>query len=186
MIIPPFEYFTAYTPTVPKLYWDVKSQEQRIKDLFCTLDKLVQYSDVNIDQINANTQAIAELQAQFQKFIDSGFFDYYADQLEKWIRDNAASIISEMIKMVFFGLTSTGYFCAYIPESWSDITFDTGAIYGTEEYGRLILKYRVDGEGVIDNTGTETIQELVNDIATLKKLVARNSTTLYKQLRAGE
>jgi len=46
--------------------------------------------------------------------------------------------------MVFFGVTLDGHFVAYIPESWTDIDFDTGMIYGTPEYGRLILRYEVD------------------------------------------
>lgn len=54
--------------------------------------------------------------------------------------------------MVFFGLTSDGHFCAYIPGSWADIEFDTGAVYGTSQYGRLLLRYRTDGSEVIDNT----------------------------------
>ena len=48
--------------------------------------------------------------------------------------------------MVFFGLTLDGYFVAYIPESWTQIIFDTGAVYGTPEYGRLILSYDVTSD----------------------------------------
>ena len=50
-------------------------------------------------------------------------------------------------------MTDDGYFCAYVPDSWVDIEFDTGAVYGYYTYGRLILRYIVDGSGVIDNTG---------------------------------
>ena len=78
--------------------------------------------------------------------MESGFFDYYAAQLEQWIEDNAQLIIETAIRQVYFGLTLDGHFVAYIPESWSDIVFDTGAVYGTPEYGRLILSLKVDGE----------------------------------------
>ena len=43
--IPPFWGFTNFTPTIPKLYWDVESQEQRILNLFETLDKVIAYVD---------------------------------------------------------------------------------------------------------------------------------------------
>ena len=56
------------------------------------------------------------------------------------------NIISEAIKTVYFGLTLDGYFVAYIPESWTQIIFDTGAVYGTPEYGRLILSYDVSAD----------------------------------------
>lgn len=54
-------------------------------------------------------------------------------------------IISKTMKMVFFGLTDDGYFCAYIPDTWDDIQFDTGMIYGEPEYGRLILEMNTNG-----------------------------------------
>lgn len=73
--------------------------------------------------------------------------------VNEWIKnfdDNARQIMEEIIEnyivtMVFFGLTDDGYFVAYIPESWDDITF-----YTTEldiflpiepEYGHLVLAY---------------------------------------------
>lgn len=73
--------------------------------------------------------------------------------LQEWI-DNFDENVNAMLKeiiteylatMVFFGITDDGYFVAYIPESWDDITF-----YTTEldiflpiepEYGHLVLAY---------------------------------------------
>lgn len=49
--------------------------------------------------------------------------------------------INEVINFVFFGLTDNGYFCAYIPESWSNVTFDTIIDCNSENYGKLVLKY---------------------------------------------
>lgn len=137
----PYGSFTLNTPTIPKFYWDVYSQEERLKHICCELEKLRQYADMLGVNVNWNHDAIIELQEQFKKFMESGFFDYYAAQIEKWINDNMERIISEAIKMVFFGLTPDGYFCAYIPKSWAGIMFDTGANYGSDDYGCLILEY---------------------------------------------
>lgn len=52
-------WFTENTPTVPQFYWDVKSQEQRIKDICLRLQGLINYADAQTAQINANTEAIA-------------------------------------------------------------------------------------------------------------------------------
>lgn len=54
-------------------------------------------------------------------------------------------IISKAIKNVFFGLTQSGYFVAYIPDSWDEITFNTTG-YDIEtdiqkDYGHLVLSY---------------------------------------------
>lgn len=140
------------TPTIPKFYWDVKSQEQRIKVMCCLIQQLIDQYGSTDSQIQKNADDIAELQELFRKFQESGFDDYYEQQVIQWINNNIAILYQQLAKQVFFGLTSDGHFCAYVPDSWSDITFDTGAVYGTETYGRLILRFDSDGSGVIDNT----------------------------------
>lgn len=133
--------FTDYVPTVPQLYWDVDGNEQRYHLLCLQLHKLVCYADMLGQKINLNHELINQLESEFEKFKESGFVDYYAAQIEAWIQANMERLISESIKMVFFGLTEDGYFCAYIPKSWAGIIFDTGAVYGDDDYGCLILTY---------------------------------------------
>lgn len=140
-VIPPFVGFTQFTPAVPKLYWNVKSQEQRIKALCEELHKLIVYSETIKDQTNINTEDIEKLKADYQYLIEYGFDEYFADDIERWINENMQSIISIAIKMVFFGLTKDGYFCAYIPDSWEGIIFDTIMDYADNNYGCLTLAY---------------------------------------------
>lgn len=126
-------------------------------ELLCKVADYLNVTMKNVNALNGNSQKmqqeIEELNKLFKEFTDSGFDSYFAARMEKWIRENGERIIKEMLGIgVFFGLTSDGYFCAYAPATWADIQFDTGAIYGTEGYGRLILRYLVDGQGVIDNT----------------------------------
>lgn len=126
-------------------------------ELLCKVVDYLNKTMQNVNALNGNSQKmqkeIEELNKLFREFTDSGFDSYFAARMEKWIRENGERIIKEMLGIgVFFGLTSDGYFCAYTPATWSDVQFDTGAIYGTEEYGRLILRYLVNGQGVIDNT----------------------------------
>lgn len=63
----------------------------------------------------------------------------------KWMRENALDLVGNLVNMVFFGLTDSGYFVAYIPESWRDLVFKTtGWDLYTElqpEYGHLIIEY---------------------------------------------
>lgn len=137
---------------LPQLYWDVMSGEQRIHAICKALQDLADAVSECEQNNQLNGEKIKELQELFQKFMDSGFDDYYAEQVAKWIDSNLKYIYDKTIKQVFFGLTSDGYFCAYIPESWADIEFDTGMQYGTYTYGRLILRFNADGSGVIDNS----------------------------------
>lgn len=184
----PFPFWNAYTPTLPDIYWDVDSHEERIKKLCLMLHKLVEYADYLGENINLDHAAIEQLQEQFQKFINGEFTEYYEQKIYEWIQANFAELISAGIKQVYFGLTDDGYFCAYVPDSWSDISFDTGAVYGRSDYGRLILKFEPDpnAHGVIDNTYSnytlnarqQTIQQLIADL----EVTARRGDATYNAM----
>jgi len=71
-------------------------------------------------------------------------------EVQKWIDDFDTEYINKCIEefiltMVIFGLTDSGYFVAYLPDSWDDITFQTtGYDTVTElmpDYGHLVLVY---------------------------------------------
>jgi hypothetical protein len=90
---------------------------------------------------------IDEAWDQFQKDFSSQFNDL-KNNLEKlvqsneWVIDVVKPIIEDRIKLVFFGLTDDGYFCAFIPDGWDEIIFDTGADYEDQNtYGKLMLSY---------------------------------------------
>ena len=139
--VPGFVGFTEFTASIPKMYWDVKSQEQRILTICKQLHKLICYADMLSDKINIDHADILELQRLFEQFQESGFDDYYAAQVEKWIDEHLKFIYDHTIKQIYFGLTLDGFFCAYIPESWDDIVFDTIMNYADPNYGCLTLGY---------------------------------------------
>lgn len=183
--IPPFWGFSAFTPTIPKLYWDVKSQEQRILNLFDLLNKLVCYCDNMGLQIDVNAQDIAEWEESMQDLKDGGLLDYYEKQIYDWIQAHMADLLSAGVKQVYFGLEGD-YFCAYIPDSWDDIVFDTGMVYGSEEYGRLILKWNTTG-GNIDDIQEQPyadIYDIMNRLSEIEANLQRNNGTLYQPLGA--
>lgn len=159
--IPSYWGWTAYTPVIPKLYWDVYSQEERIKRLCKEYDKLTHYSSMLADSINENSSDIEDLNNDFNDFKDGELLDWYQAQLSAWIQDNMPSIIDESIKMVFFGLTEEGYFTAFIPDSWNEIQFDTGYNYSDQNtYGRLILNMYVTDTFQINGKPTNLIWEV--------------------------
>lgn len=137
----PYKFWDPATTAIPSLYWDVFSDEQRYHALCKELGKNIAYDEYQTGKINLNREDIDTLQALFQQFQESGFDDYYRAQIEQWVRDHMREIIEQAIKMVFFGLTDDGYFCAYIPKSWQGILFDTIANYADENYGCLVLSY---------------------------------------------
>lgn len=161
--IPSFIGFTEFTSSIPKLYWNVKSQEQRILALCKQLHKLICYSDMLADHIEIDHADIVELQELFEQFQESGFEEYYEQQIQAWIDAHMADIITQAVKMVFFGLNDDGYFVAYIPDSWNEIVFDTGYDYSDQNtYGRLILEMYVTDTFQINGKPTNLIWEVQN------------------------
>lgn len=154
-IIPTFEGFTDYTPSIPKMYWDVKSQEQRIHRICEMLNKLICYASYLGDEENELALTVEALIAEFEKFKESGFEDYYLEQIEKWVNENLETLYHLLVKQVYFGLTDDGHFVAYIPESWDDIIFDTGFDYSSDLYGRLILRWDVNNAHEVTQTPYE-------------------------------
>lgn len=121
----------------------------------------IDYSNYNLDWIINNAKEISKRIGALEKWEDKHQKEYdelkailddiYSGNLspalikalEKWLDDNGEEIITKLIKMVFFGLTDSGYFVAYIPESWDDITFNTTQydIESDVEFGHLVLSY---------------------------------------------
>lgn len=90
------------------------------------------------------TGTIEELQALLDGIAAGNFPTEISDAIKNWIVENFYDIVGDMAKTVWFGLTDAGYFVAYIPESWDEVTFKTtGLDYTSElqpEYGHLVLQ----------------------------------------------
>ena len=86
---------------------------------------------------------IAELRDLLDALASGTVPEEVATAITKWLSINAKDIVGAMIKNVWFGLTMSGYFVAYIPDSWNDIIFKTtGYDFFTdlqENYGHLVL-----------------------------------------------
>lgn len=88
--------------------------------------------------------SIQDLQKLLADIAAGNFPKEISDAIKNWITANFYNIVGDMAKAVWFGLTDTGYFVAYIPESWDEIVFKTtGYDYTTElqpDYGHLVLQ----------------------------------------------
>ena len=60
----PFPYYSSFTwatPTIPNLYWNAYSQEERIKNLCMEYGKMTAYLDAMADTLNSQYQTIEEI-----------------------------------------------------------------------------------------------------------------------------
>ena len=98
------------------------------------LCKVVDYINKLIDDDKAIIENVNELKNELdvvKKWIDDFDTSFIQKQVEEYI--------TKAIKTVTFGISSTGYFMAIIPDNWSDIEF--GTIQSGELYGHLTLSY---------------------------------------------
>lgn len=67
--------------------------------------------------------------------------------LYQWAQQNLIDLVGSTVHSVFFGILDDGHFCAWIPDSWSDIGFNTTYYdivltdHPEYKYGHLVLSY---------------------------------------------
>ena len=144
----PFTYFCQRV--LPAVYTD----EISYYEVLCKTAEYLNETMKAVNEINGDLQNLDEYVQQLylilQQFMDSGFDQYYADQVKQWIDDHLTWIFTTVVRQVYFGLNLEGYFTAYIPDGWSDIVFDTGMNYSEDTYGRLILRWDADSPYSVD------------------------------------
>ena len=82
-----------------------------------------------------------ELKELYDDVMSGNFPPSIVQAFEDWMSRNAIELVGKLVKHVYFGLTNDGYFCAFIPDNWSDITFDTVNDFDDPLYGHLMLIY---------------------------------------------
>lgn len=129
--IKPLRYWVQ--KVLPLVYDDSLSYYELLNKVVNKLNEVVDTDNVLIEDVNDLDGRVSTIEATLDELTSGD----YSEILERYI--------SEAIKMVFFGLTDTGYFVAYIPDSWDDITFNTTEYDITvpcmTDFGHLVLSY---------------------------------------------
>lgn len=112
------------------------------------LNRVIKQVDSNTNQIQINIKDIKQLkaelalvQSELEKVKNGEYVSLYINALASWIDNNLQELVGRVVKYVFFGLTDDGYFCAYIPDSWKFINFDTIIDTTSPLYGHLLLQW---------------------------------------------
>ena len=111
-----------------------------IKD-YKTLDE---FKDAMLKWIQETQPTIDELNALLEMITSGNLPEGMQEGIKKWLEANALDLIGNLVKMILFNLNDEGYLVAFIPESWSDITFGTTGLDvfpAGIDYGHLTLDY---------------------------------------------
>lgn len=142
--IPIFEAWLGFSGSIPDIFWNVYSEEQRYKFLCKRICMLVEYANKLGYQINKNGEAIEELAQELsdysEKFADE-FECYYKARICEWLNTQLTCLIGQAVKFVQFGLTNDGRLAIHIPTNWQFLEFYTPNEYSSPDYGKLCIKY---------------------------------------------
>ena len=109
---------------------------KHFKEFVLTLDELEEWK-------SQHQEDYEQLKQLYDDIVAGNFPPGMADTLKTWVIKNSASIIANLVKMVFFVLED-GYLVAYIPDSWKDIIFGTTGLDDFPagyDFGHLTLTY---------------------------------------------
>lgn len=128
----PLPYFNPWmiaNPTLPKLYWEVKSPEQLVANLYCIVEAMKDPINGTAEQVNKNTAAIEQLQAVIDSIESGAYYDKYIDGLAKWIDENLLQLVARQSKYVFptfYQEPDTGCwrYALVVPQGWEHLVFD--------------------------------------------------------------
>lgn len=95
---------------------------------------------------NTHEKEYEQLKELYDQIVSGNFPPEVEAAFYKWASENMVDIIGTIITTkIFFKLTDDGYFTAYIPESWSQIQFNTTQydiwLEQQPEFGHLVLSY---------------------------------------------
>lgn len=114
------------------LGWLIKTVHTH-DEVLKALDEWAERTDISVKELE-----------DFKKALEDGNLPQgVRDGLLEWAALNIPDLLAEAIKTVFFTLEN-GYFVAWIPDSWNEITFGTSGYDDFPvgiDYGHLTLSY---------------------------------------------
>ena len=127
--LPYFDPFMIANPTLPKLYWEVKSPEQLVANLYCIVDAMKDPINNTAEQVNKNTAVIEQLKDVIESIENGEYYDQYIDGLAKWIDENLQQLVARQSKYVFPTFyqepdTEVIRYALVIPQGWEHLKFD--------------------------------------------------------------
>lgn len=125
--LPFFNPWMLTNPTLPKLYWKVKSPEQLIANLYCIIDAIKDPLNDTIELSNKNAETIEAIEKVIKSIENGQYTEKYIDGLAQYIDDNLQSLVARIAQYVFptFYWDGDAYRIALVvPQSWAWLKFN--------------------------------------------------------------
>lgn len=112
-----------------------------INDLIKNNNEIADILEIYDGDIRLLKKDVKELQIELNKISNGEYMSIYIDALAKWIDNNLQELVGRIVKFVAFELDDSGYFIAYIPETWKFLKFDTIVDTENKNYGCLTIQW---------------------------------------------
>ena len=125
-----FPHTRTYDTDLGWLIKRVNSYDETLK----ALDEWAEQTDLSVKELE-----------DFKKALENGNLPQgVRDGLYQWATLHMPELLAETIRSVFFEINQEGYFVAWIPDSWNEITFGTSGLDDFPagvDFGHLTLSY---------------------------------------------
>ena len=119
---------------IPLVYDDSLSYYEVLCKVVKYINELIESDKEIVDEIDKLKADMTTVQAWIDNFDYEPLLNTVKEMVQKYLTAG-----------VYFGLTDSGYFCAYIPRSWQNVKFNTTGLDINvplqPEYGHLVLSY---------------------------------------------
>lgn len=126
--LPFWDPYMIANPTLPSLYWEVKSPEQLIANLYCIIEDLKGYVNENADETNEHAALLQHVQQVIESIENGGYMDRYIDGLAAYIDKNLQALVARQAAYAFPTIyiepdTGAARFAMVIPDNWDFLRF---------------------------------------------------------------
>ena len=118
---PTYNDDSDYTTNAPSYYEDLARKQELMERLAI---RIWEYDTTLYEKL----KMVQETLQKYADILDGKIDDFdniILNETIRWLNENMEDILTQAVKIAWFGLTDDGYFMAVIPENWKDVIFDT-------------------------------------------------------------
>ena len=113
----------------------------KLNDVLKENKEIIRNVKLTAKEIDQLKEEMEYMQNELEKVKNGDYVSLYLDSIKNWLDEHLKTYIANVARFVVFGLTNDGYFCAYIPDNWDFLQFDTVMCPESPLFGHLVLRW---------------------------------------------
>lgn len=117
-----YEVLCKLTEYMNKMFETQESFSASLNQLGLSQEQLENDFNELKETVNDNLDYMRD---ELDKVKNGDYISLYLDSIQGYLDQNMKKIVADTVKYVSFGINDEGRFCAYIPDVWDFLGFDT-------------------------------------------------------------